>query len=198
MRLSAEQIEAIKQETVNYFGVDARVRLFCSRVDDNQHPQGVRRWVPRCYAATLLQRGYTLVELIMVMVIVGIMATVVAPRFFDNNVFQSRGFADQVQASLRYAQKEAIAQHRLVCVALAATSVTLTIASTSADVTCTPPLPFPAGGNFINAPSGVTLSPAVTITFDALGRTPVQPPITVSGATNNIVVEAETGYVHSP
>jgi MSHA pilin protein MshC len=142
--------------------------------------------------------GFTLVELITVMIIVGIMAAIVAPRFFDANVFKSRGFADQVQASLRYAQKTAIAQHRLVCVALASSSITLTIASTSAAVTCTIPLAFSAGGNFINAPSGVTLSPAVTINFDALGKTTATQTITVSGATNNIIVEAETGYVHSP
>jgi len=34
MRLSAEQIEVIKQETENYFGVQAEVWLFGSRVDD--------------------------------------------------------------------------------------------------------------------------------------------------------------------
>src|SRR5450759_2204818 len=184
MRLSSVQVEAIKQETEHFFGAQAEAWLFGSRMDDNQ-------------------RGFTLIELIMVMVIVGILAIVVAPRFFDVNVFKSRGFADQVQASLRYAQKEAIAQHRLVCVALASTSVTLTIASTSADVTCTPTLAFPTGGNFINAPSGITLSssplpPPVSFNFDALGTTAVTQTVTVSGATNNIVVEAVTGYVHSP
>lgn len=179
MRLSSSHIEWIKQETEHFFGAQAEVWLFDSRAGDNQ-------------------RGFTLVELIMVMVIVGILAAVVAPRFFDANVFKSRGFADQVQATLRYAQKEAIAQHRLVCVALASASVTLTIASTSAAVTCIPPLTLPAGGNSITAPSGVTLSPAVTINFDALGRTIPARTITISGATNNIVVEAETGYVHSP
>ena len=34
MRLSADQIEAIKQETAHFFGADARVWLFGSRVDD--------------------------------------------------------------------------------------------------------------------------------------------------------------------
>jgi MSHA pilin protein MshC len=161
--------------------------LFGSRVDDNQ-------------------RGFTLVELIMVMVIVGILAAVIAPRFFDVNVFKSRGFADQVQASLRYAQKEAIAQHRNVCVAMTPSDITLTIASLSgAASTCDTNLALPTGGNFISAPpgSGITLSslpvaPPVSFNFDALGRTAVQQTITISGATNNIVVEAETGYVHSP
>ncbi len=34
MRLSTDQIEAIKQETTHFFGADARVWLFGSRVDD--------------------------------------------------------------------------------------------------------------------------------------------------------------------
>ena len=42
----------------------------CTR--HRQHPQGVRRWVPRCYAATLSQRGISLVELIMFIVIVSV------------------------------------------------------------------------------------------------------------------------------
>ena len=183
MRLSSSQIEAIKPEAEHFFGAAAQVWLSGLRVNDNQ-------------------RGFTLVELVMVIVITGILAAVVAPRFFDANIFKSRGFADQVQATLRYAQKEAIAQHRLVCVALASASVTLKIGSTSAAVTCTPSLPLPTGGNSITAPSGVTLTSYTfaNFTFDALGRPDfaTNQTITVSNAPNNIVVEAETGYVHSP
>lgn len=179
MSLSSSQIEGIKQEIKHFFGVRIDSWQLGSRVGDDQ-------------------RGFTLIELIMVMVIVGILAAVVAPRFFDANVFKSRGFADQVQATLRYAQKEAIAQHRLVCVALASASVALTIANASTDVTCTLSLLLPSGGSSIPAPSGVTLSPAVNINFDALGKTSPAQTITISGATNSIVVENETGYVHSP
>jgi hypothetical protein len=42
------------------------------------------------------------------------------------------------------------------------------------------------------------LPPPVSFNFDALGTTAVTQTVTVSGATNNIVVEAVTGYVHSP
>ncbi|MEK7810720.1 MAG: prepilin-type N-terminal cleavage/methylation domain-containing protein, partial [Pseudomonadota bacterium] len=58
----------------------------------------------------LKQRGFTLVELITVMVIVGILAVVALPRFFDKNTFDSRGYADQVISTLRFAQKVAVAQ----------------------------------------------------------------------------------------
>lgn len=194
MRLSSSQIEGIKQETKHFFGVQADSWIVGSRIGNDQ-------------------RGFTLIELIMVMVVVGILALVVAPRFLDANVFKSRGFADQVQASLRYAQKEAIAQHRNVCVAMTASKISLTIANASgAASACGPSLAFPAGGNSITAPSAaitITLAPAAPATFnfdslgkpwDVLGTTPstVQKSITISGATNIIYVEAETGYVHSP
>lgn len=183
MRLSSRQTETIKQETGHFFGATAQVWLLDSRVNDNQ-------------------RGFTLVELIMAIVIIGILAAVVAPRFFDANVFKSRGFADQVQATLRYAQKEAIAQHRNVCVTMAASTITLNIANTSgAGVACGPNLNLPTGGsNILSAPagSGITMTyTSASFIFDALGSTTAQT-ITVSGATNNIVVEAQTGYVHSP
>ncbi len=180
MRLSISKTEAIKQQS-DYCPV--------SRVYDNQ-------------------RGFTLIELIMVMVIVGILAVVVAPRFFDADIFKSRGFADQVQATLRYAQKEAIAQHRNVCVAMTVSDITLKIASASGVASaCDTNLVLPGQAtNKISTPSAaITLSPAASFNFDALGKpwdvlgtTPstVQKSITISGATNNIVVEAETGYVH--
>ena len=142
--------------------------------------------------------GFTLVELVMTMIVVGILAAMAVPRFFDSNIFQSRGFADQVQAALRYAQKTAIAQRRFACVAFAPDSVALTVGATAA---CGTPLVSPAGGAayVVTAPSGVGFdAPPGDFSFDALGRPSANQTITISGATNPIVVEAETGYVHSP
>lgn len=143
--------------------------------------------------------GFTLVELIMVMIIAGIMAAVVAPKLMDNSDIQARGFFDQVQASLRYAQKTAIAQRRFVCAAFTSGSITLTI---NAAATCPgAALASPAGEltYVVSAPSGITFSgtPA-NFSFDALGRPSpnTQKNISIAGAASAIVVEAETGYVH--
>lgn len=176
MRLSAGQVE-IKQEAEHFFGARAAVWLFGSRVR--------------------FQRGFTLIELIMTMIIVGILAVFVAPRFFDSNVFQSRGFADQVQASLRYAQKVAIAQRRNVCAAYTASPARLTLTVT-VTTSCDTALNLPGNSvNYADAPSGVAFSmtPA-SVTFDALGRP--SPAATASIGTTTITIEAETGYVHSP
>lgn len=178
MRFSFSQIEAIKQDTEHCFATQAGVRLFGSRANDNQ-------------------RGFTLVELVMTMVIVGILAAVVAPRFFDTNVFQSRGFADQVQASLRYAQKVAIAQRRNVCAAYTAGPARLTLTVT-VTTSCDTALILPGSSmNYVDAPSGITFSmtPA-SVTFNALGRP--SSAVAASIDTTTITIEAETGYVHSP
>jgi len=141
------------------------------------------------------QAGFTLVELIMTMVIVGILAVFAAPRFFGADIFKSRGFADQVQASLRYAQKIAIAQHRFVCVTIAGNSLSLATGATAA---CGTPLTSLSGGGdyVVDAPSGITVAD-VSFNFNALGSPSAGVTVGVTGdITRNIIVEAETGYVH--
>ena len=146
-------------------------------------------------ARTKNVRGFTLIELIMVIVIVGILAVYVAPRFYDFNVYQSRGFSDQVQASLRYAQKIAIAQHRIVCAAYTTSPdrLALTITVTTS---CDTPLNLPDRSvNYVEAPSGVAFSMTPnSANFDALGRPNAAAVATVG--TTTITLEAETGYVH--
>lgn len=129
------------------------------------------------------QRGFTLVELITVMVIVGILAVSVLPRFFTVSDFEDRGSADQVKSILRFAQKTAIAQHRNISVVVSGSAATPNCTTTlaGASLTC-------------QVKSGITAG-AGTYTFNALGqRTSGAGSITVGGT--NITIEAETGYVH--
>ena len=151
------------------------------------------------------QRGFTMTELITVIVIVGIMGAAVVPRFFERQSFDSRGFYDQTISTLRYAQKTAIAQHRYVCVTFAANSITLTYDSISPSVAhpiaaCDTNLSRPTGETYytVTAPSGVTLSGYADFNFDALGKPNIAATqiISVYGYATTINVEMETGYVH--
>lgn len=145
------------------------------------------------------QRGFTLAELVTVIVILGILAAVAAPRFFDRGMFDSRGFYDQVISTLRYAQKTAVAQHRFVCVAFTSNrTITLTYGATAL---CGSDLTSPAGQTpyTVTSPTAdVTMSGYADFNFDALGKPSfaVAQSIAVSGYATPITIEVETGYVH--
>lgn len=164
------------------------------QVASNVKPMRVVRYI----------HGFTMVELIMTMVVVGILAAVAMPRFFDSNVFQSRGFKDQMQATLRHAQKLAIAQHRFVCVSVEAGSVTLTYDANvpgEGHATATCPgsqLTSPAGLSpyTLVAPAGITISGVGSFNFNHEGRASAAQSLLVSGYATPVIVEAETGYVH--
>lgn len=96
------------------------------------------------------QDGVTLVELIAVMVIIAVLASFAAARFFERKSFDADAFTDQSRAMLRYAQKLAIGQNREVYVRLDGNSVALCF-----DSAC-------SAANRVIAPSGANSGGAST------------------------------------
>lgn len=145
--------------------------------------------------------GFTVVELVVTLIIVGVLAAVAVPRFFVSQQYSDRGFYDQTLAITRYAQKSAIALRRNACVNIAPPTINLTYASAAGSVACNTDLPSPVDGTApftITAPSGVTLSSSSSpITFTALGSvSSAGATTTITVSSRTITVETGTGYVH--
>src|SRR3954469_18765531 len=114
--------------------------------------------------------GFTLVELVTIMIVVGILAAFAVPRFMDRTGFESRGLYDQAQAIVRYAQKIAIAQRQsppkpAIFVVITASQIRICY-----DGGCATPVIDPTSGGalHVNAPNAVTLSPT-SFSFDGSG-----------------------------
>lgn len=158
-----------------------------------------------CRGAAHGAKGFTLVELVVTLVIVAIVAAVAIPRFVGRGAFETRGFADRVQAIVRYAQKTAVAKRKDVFVKLNAGGVRICYTDACTAGTEVPdPVghgdPCGAGLLCATVPGDVSLTSTESeFSFDGLGRPSIAANLTVTiggEITRSFAVERETGYVH--
>lgn len=103
--------------------------------------------------------GFTMVELITVMVLLGVLAAIAIPRLMGDNVVETALYGDKVASALRLAQKTAVAKRRIVCLDTA--SGTLRVSRQAAgDASCGVKLKDVPDGLFGERPDGVTLQGA--------------------------------------
>ncbi len=141
--------------------------------------------------------GFTLVELVAILIVAGIVSVVALGRVSNNEGFAARAFAQEVRAALRFAQKFAVASGCEVQASVdgAADSYDLQLRAdatgpaasclTASGAFAGNPLRNPqSGGAFTGvAPAGVDVSGSLSVIFDAAGEV-------ASGGTVNVAGEA--------
>lgn len=144
--------------------------------------------------------GFTLIELIMVIVLLGALSIFVAPRFFQRTSFDSLAYEQELRSAIRFAHKLSIASGCEVQVALTVNSYALFYPDSS----CNPPDAFGANpvnhplqpGNYAGAtPAGVSLAGFGNFYFNTLGAPSAAGGITVDPGGRLITVQPLTGYV---
>ncbi|MDD2800857.1 MAG: type II secretion system protein [Methylobacter sp.] len=150
-----------------------------------------------------VQAGFTLIELIAVMVLLGILSAIALPKFFDITPFQERGFFDDTLSAIRYAQKLAVASGCNVQVVIAANQFALNrpgasdrsqcASTTASDFTQSITRPGSGESIYQGSQSGVLVSNA-TIYFTAKGAASTGLDITVG--SRKITVTQNTGFVY--
>ena len=147
------------------------------------------------------ERGFTIVELVVVMLVLAIVTAMGMSRFADREPFAAQGVADQIVAGLRLAQATATARRSTVHVVLAADPPSMSVCL---DAACTQPLRTPGGDlQWLTETQGLRLSTAAAFSFDAAGVPSSGSAITLqvqtadgAFATPALTLEPVSGHVH--
>jgi MSHA pilin protein MshC len=160
------------------------------------------RRTDRSRRARTASTGYTLIELVVVLSIAGVLATFVGPRYFDQQAFSQRGYADELAAALRGTQKAAVITGCPARLVLAAGSYRASQQAAGGNA-CDPAdtswsmAIVGADGSAIagNAPSGTSAAPTGTFQFDAQGRLTASPAASITVGGRTLTVDAATGFL---
>lgn len=156
---------------------------------------------PIHYSPPALHRGFTIIELVVVLIILGILSVTVVPKFFSASGFSEHAYRADVIAKLRLIQTRAMQQVKDPCHHVKVTANQL------GKVTCAAPYPFVnqttqrATVVTIEGSDNVTFSPVgLQFTFDNMGRpkncnNPCE--ITINGEKSLIVKIESEGYIHA-
>lgn len=152
-------------------------------------------------------RGFSLIELVTILIVVGIVAVTALGRLPSLNTFASAAFAQEVRAALRFAQKFAVTSgcdvQAVIDGAADTYALQLRVDATGAASNCLSaagvfagnPLGNPqTGGAFAgSAPGGVDIVGSLNVTFDAAGSVAAGGAVSVAGQA--VSVTAPSGLV---
>ena len=119
------------------------------------------------------QRGFTTIELIMVIIIIAVIAVTAVPKFISMGNISVMGAAQMIQADIRYAQELAMAEHTAKSINFISGYKTYSVDSEIQEL-----------------PSRVTISHDFIVTFNPLGE-----PTAGGGGFVTISAGGETGTI---
>ena len=154
------------------------------RDSENTKVGGMRVLAQNNFQIVADSRGFTLVEIIMVVVLISILAVSVVPKFVDTSAISLQGGAAMVRADIRYTQELAMSTH-------APKTITFTTSDTF----------YTVNSQTMNLPSRVSISSGAAFTFNSLGEPTTgggsSVEIQAGSSTKTITVESYTGRVSS-
>ena len=129
--------------------------------------------MPTLLQNPLRQTGFTLLELVTTLVIIGILSAAAIPSLIDDQSFQERGYIDEIASTLRYARSVAITSGCAVSVDLQANGYRARqrrrLATCNSSSAWNRQVRRGDGSSLTGtAPSGISISPQ-TIVFDLNG-----------------------------
>lgn len=138
------------------------------------------------------KNGFTLVELVIIIALLGIIGTIIGPRFTSAADFSTRANKDKVLFLLKSGQKTAIAQRRDISIVLNNNNLSLCYVDTN-------PCPnnqtvlFQDKPYFVNITGSNLVMP--TIKFNSIGGTDAEN-INIKIDNKDIYIEEESGFIH--
>ena len=133
------------------------------------------------------QHGFTLIEMVTVIVILGLLAVVMIPRFLSPSNFESRSVSDTLISTLRQAQQLAMSK-------APAANVSVTTDNTNKRIR----ISYNEGGVQtidVSVPSNIEIGED-TVTFSKSGEAGAQHNIAITPNPRNVCVET-SGYAHA-
>ena len=139
-------------------------------------------------------RGFTTIELIVVMVVMSILAALAVPRLTAPSALQERGARDQLRGMLHHSRKLAMTQQREVCVLATPTRASAVYVAAGACAIGLPVTdPGGSGAYRIDMPAGIALGGAALVRFNARGQLVPAADQTFTVGTFALTVSRETG-----